>query len=718
MNRTKTTVATALLCALLALGVASCGETTQKTAQIPTMVPQGKLDDFFSTTAQEYLVEGRTTVTLDPEYADASDAEQLEQVRRLIGFKQVVVSWFLNAWLAPKDSKDENYGYGGFNALSKNGSFEDLDIVPLGGLTWEYTTRQQLSGPEDLLDHLPAEQLADGSLKFDLLMGVISNADQRRLGAGDEWFRSAPWEHFDPRKEIPQELETVRLAITRQPRSLDGWLDTPALFADGKVDIGVHFGWDYHDASHVKESRILFGWLVDQGYEPPVSSYDKLERDSGPFTRTIMANGRAVQVEISVFHGKPGASTDPDTAAGGRRLKKDMIRSLQTREVIVYSGHSGPFWGFSMGNWNKTEEGELDDNEIRELALPESYQLVMAEGCETYAMGAAFFENPAKLGRGNIDIITTSTYSTASDADPVKDFLTAVVGTLGRGSRGTRNQHVPSLYGELLQSLEYNAWDPAMYGVHGIDDAPHLHPYADPAKFCGACTDDEACGALGNFCVKLGTDGGVCTAACTGDDGCGDGFMCAAMAEGTSLTGRACVPRTFTCYGDAPPSQKVIVNEVLADPPSDATGDLNEDGFFDGSDDEFVELFNASRREITLDDWTIEDGTKVRFTFPSGTTLAAGKVVVVFGGGDVSWLAQATETQMFVAADGLGLANAGDTVVLRNDKGDVVDRVFYGAEGGADRSLVRKTDGEVGGELVAHPGVPASPGTTTAGFLF
>jgi hypothetical protein len=53
-------------------------------------------------------------------------------VRRLIGFKQVVVSWFLNAWLAPKDSKDDaNYGYGGFNALTKNGSFEDLDIVPL-----------------------------------------------------------------------------------------------------------------------------------------------------------------------------------------------------------------------------------------------------------------------------------------------------------------------------------------------------------------------------------------------------------------------------------------------------------------------------------------------------------------------------------------------------------------------------------------------------------
>lgn len=689
-------------------------------ADAPTIVADGKLDNFFSTVAQEYLVEGRTTVTLDPEHVGLSDTKKLEQVRRLIGFKQVVVSWFLNAWLKPKDATDPNAGYGGFNALSKNGSFEDLDIKAIDDATYEYTTRQQLSGPEDLLNRLPAETLADGSLQFDLLMGVISNADQQRLGAGDEWFRKAPWENFDPAKTIPETLETIRLSITRQPRSLDGWLDTPTLFADGRVDIGVHFGWDYHDASHVRESRILFGWLVDQGYDAPVASYDALERDSGPFTRTIIADGREVVVEVSVFWGKPGADTDPDTDAGGKQLKEDMIASLENREVVVYSGHSGPFWGFSLGNWKKTETGELEDNEIRELNLPTSYQLVLAEGCETYSMGAAFYENPAKLGRDNVDIITTSTYSTANDADPVKDFLTAVVGTRGKGSRGTRHHHVPELYSNLLQALEFNAWEPAMYGVHGIDDAPHLHPYADPEAFCEACTRDSQCGAEGNFCVNLGTDGGVCTAACTGDDGCGEGFMCAAMAEGLSLTGRACVPRNFTCYGDAPASQLVVINEVMADPPNGDAGDLNEDGIIDAKEDEFIELFNASERYLKLDGWTLEDGTKVRFTFPASTELAPGAVAVVFGGGMVDEVAERTESMVFVADDsaGLALSNAGDTVVLRNAQGSVVDRVFFGAEAGKDKSLVRRTDGDPQAELIAHPSDAASPGTTTDGYVF
>ncbi|MFT7582626.1 MAG: hypothetical protein ACI9MR_004308 [Myxococcota bacterium] len=720
MNMTLRRLCALLACVWLPLALTGCAEDAAQTlVDTPTIVPDGKQDDFFSTTAQEYLVEGRTTVTLDPADAELPEAEKLTKVRRLIGYKQVVVSWFLNAWLAPKDSTDKNAGYGGFNALSKNGSFEDLDITVVDEAVYAYTTRQQLSGSFDLLERLPAEMKADGSLQFDLLMGQISNADQQRLGAGDEWFRKAPWEHFDPRKDIPNALETIRLTITRQPRSLDGWLDTPTLFADGRVDIGVHFGWDYHDASHVRESRILFGWLVDQGYDAPVKRYDDLERDSGPFTRTIVANGRGVQVEVSVFWGKPGADTDPNTDAGGKQLKRDIIESLKTREVIVYSGHSGPFWGFSMGNWKKTEEGELEDNEIRTLALPEHYQLVLAEGCETYAIGAAFYENPAKLGRGNVDIITTSTYSTANDANPVKDFLTAVVGTRGKGARGTRHHHVASRYAQLLQALEFNAWDPAMYGVHGIDDAPHIHPYADPTQFCAACTTDSACGGQGNICVNLGTDGGVCSAECTGDDGCGDGYMCASMAVELSLTGRACVPRNFTCYGDTPPSQKVIFNEVLADPPNDATGDLNEDGWIDADDDEFVELYNGSRRDISLDGWTIEDGTKVRFTFPAGTSVAAGKVVVVFGGGDVEGLAKATGAAMFVADGGLRLANGGDTVVLRNVQGNVVDRVFFGAEAGGDKSLVRRTDGDVDADFVPHPGgIPASPGTTIDGFLY
>lgn len=45
----------------------------------------------------------------------------------------------------------------------------------------------------------------------------------------------------------------------------------------------------------------------------------------------------------------------------------------------------------------------MRDNELKSRS-PTSYQLVLAEGCETYAIGEAFFANPAKQTRDNIDI--------------------------------------------------------------------------------------------------------------------------------------------------------------------------------------------------------------------------------------------------------------------------------------------------------------------------
>lgn len=715
MVRPMRTVKLALVATLgvLATQVLACGND-DLTEESPLIVPEGKEDNFLSRSAQEYLVEGTTSIVLDEADAGLSDAKKLEKVKRLIPYKQVVVAWFLNAWIGPKDKDDKNYGYGGFNALTKNGSFEELDIKKVDARTYTFTTRQQLAGQLDLLQRLPTTKSADGRITFDLAVGRVSNADMQKLAAGEEWFRSAPWENYDPRAAQPGSYDTIQLTITPQPRSLDGWIDTPRLFADGKVTIGVHFGWDYHDAAHIRSSQKLYKWLVGKGWKSPVTSWDKLTRTSGAFTKTITANKKSVKVELAMFWGKPGSTMDADTEAGAKNLKADLIKSLETREVIIYSGHSGPFWGFSMANWNKTQAGELEDNELKSLALPTSYQLVLAEGCETYAIGEAFFANPAKQTRDNIDIVTTTTYSTAEDADPVVSFLEGVVGT-------AYGKHVPWLWSELLQALDYNAWDPALYGVHGIDDAPHLHPYADASKFCTTCTKDSQCGAEGNFCASLGTEGKVCTSACTGDDGCPAGYLCAPLARGASITGAACIPKSYSCKAGTTPSQELptlVLNEVMADPPAGAAGDLNADGATDPDDDEFVELYNASDKPLKLDGWTISDGTAVRFTFPAGTTLAAGKVAVVFGGGVSGGLAN-TGAKVFFASDGLRLANAGDTVVLRNAQGAVIDRLVYGAEGGKDRSLVRMNDGDKAAPFVAHPGsAAASPGLKVSGVPF
>ena len=66
---------------------------------------------------------------------------------------------------------------------------------------------------------------------------------------------------------------------------------------------------------------------------------------------------------------------------------------------------------------------------------------------------------------------------------------------------------------------------------------------------------------------------------------------------------------------------KVIINEILANEPG---SDTNR---------EFVELVNVGGTSIDISGWSRLglDG-QVRHTFATGTTLAAGKAIVVFGG--------------------------------------------------------------------------------------
>jgi hypothetical protein len=83
-----------------------------------------------------------------------------------------------------------------------------------------------------------------------------------------------------------------------------------------------------------------------------------------------------------------------------------------------------------------------------------------------------------------------------------------------------------------------------MYGVHGIDNDPKLHPFAHAEKFGTACTQNSECGGVGNLCTNVGTAGKVCTAACAADPGCGPGYACKAVVDPTTSTifGKACAP--------------------------------------------------------------------------------------------------------------------------------------------------------------------------------
>ena len=73
----------------------------------------------------------------------------------------------------------------------------------------------------------------------------------------------------------------------------------------------------------------------------------------------------------------------------------------------------------------------------------------------------------------------------------------------------------------------------------------------------------------------------------------------------------------------------VVINEVLADPPSGDRGDANRDGIRDGNKDEFVEILNTGSDTIAIGGWELSDrGTEEskRFAFPSDTRDCSGRI--------------------------------------------------------------------------------------------
>lgn len=537
MMRRTLPLALTMTCAGGAL-LTGCGEATEEAAQAEPLVwvPDGKQDNFFSESAQEYRVTGTAEVVIEAEYAEADYETRLARARALVSYRQVVLAWFLNSWLVEKESSEES-PYGGFKALTKNGSWQSLELREKDARTFEFDFTQELAGPFDLMSALPTEIDEDGRRYFDLVIGRISTEEMLKLELNNEWYRQAPWGSFKPDSVSADRLTTARMYIEPEPRSTDAWFDYNALIEDGVLDIDVHFGWDYHKAYHLVHSERIYERLVVEGFESPVGSYAEYNRTSGPLVRTVLTPKGPVEVQVRLFWGAPGAETDPDTDAGGRLLEEDMRGSFAERDVIVYSGHSGPFYGFALANWRKTSEGDLDDSEIAGMVMPERYQVVLAEGCDTYALGQAFFGNPAKAAGDNIDIITTTSFSNASTADTVLDFLRAFTKVTREGELA-----VPTL-STLLKDLDSNSWWFAtMYGVHGIDDNPKGHPFGDAAMLCAACEVDADCGGPGNRCLDFGAGERACVYQCLADEGCPEGYTCSAARQGRWIRDHVCVP--------------------------------------------------------------------------------------------------------------------------------------------------------------------------------
>ncbi len=520
--------------AALGLLAAACAEPTSPPAdeiEDGFLVDDAKEDNFLSTSAREFVLTGRSRVTLTE---NATDRE----VQQMVSAKQIAIAWFLNQYLVDKEKTDANFRFGGFGAMVKAGAHEELGITKINGNTWEFQFTQIIAGKTNLMQRLP---LQDGVLSLEV--GKPTNEELVKLETNAEWYREAPWSAWDPSMVPESRKETIAFTMREEKKPVDAWWDYQRLFADGKLDIDVYFGWDYHGAFHLKHSRELYHWLKDRGFRSPVGDFDRLTRKSAPLTKTIRANGKNVRVEVRILYGKAGTDMDPDTDAGGKVLEEEMLASVATRDVIVYSGHSGPFYGFALANWKKTNEGDFDDADMMVAPMADKYQVVLAEGCDTYMIGQAFLDNPAKMG-ADIDVITTTSFSDAESPATVHTFLARLLELDSQG------RHRPRTLKSLMQELDEGGFGTStMYGVHGIDDDPRLHPYAEAGNLCKSCSANSDCGDVGNSCITVGDSGRRCAAACTDDSGCPSGYTCRKVASASTSTiyGSMCVPVEGDC---------------------------------------------------------------------------------------------------------------------------------------------------------------------------
>ncbi|MDG2054974.1 MAG: lamin tail domain-containing protein [Phycisphaerales bacterium] len=156
-------------------------------------------------------------------------------------------------------------------------------------------------------------------------------------------------------------------------------------------------------------------------------------------------------------------------------------------------------------------------------------------------------------------------------------------------------------------------------------------------------------------------------------------------------------------------SEPFILNEIHADPASGITGDANNDGVRDSSQDEFIEIANTSSVDLDVSGWVISDAAQARHEFPEGSIIAGNCVAVVFGGGSPTGPFGNALVQT-ASGNSLGLTNGGDTVTISDENGIILSSVSYGSEGGQNASITLDPD-ITGSTYVIHTDATNSEGS-------
>jgi uncharacterized protein YjdB len=124
------------------------------------------------------------------------------------------------------------------------------------------------------------------------------------------------------------------------------------------------------------------------------------------------------------------------------------------------------------------------------------------------------------------------------------------------------------------------------------------------------------------------------------------------------------------------PVSKVIINEVLYDPPSGTDGDANRDGTRDANEDEFIEFVNTSSSSYDMSGFEIYDAlgfntSTPRHVFPAGTVIGKDSAIVIFGGGTPTG-SFGVATVQTASSGALNMTNSGDSIILTDNLGNIL----------------------------------------------
>lgn len=514
------------LVAALAAGLLASCEAANDAEEGAVAVAPGKQDNYLSPTSREYRLWGLGDLKLGAEFKGKSDAEKKAQVDEMLGYRFKAYAHFINQYVTNKEHEDANAKYGGFSGLVRATPAEWV-VEPLDDahLAWTFVWELEMGGPRNIVDAMPTKVDAEGHRYFLVKMPKLTEA---QLEAG-----SYP-STFDP-ATFNGEVEDVQVMIEAEQESMDAWPEYKALFEDGRLDVVILVGGDYNAERYdLKAAREIFSWLGRAGYASTVKTFETLKLDSPTFQKTVKAGGKSVLVSIRLLHA--------DIVEDGRLndLRAAVLEGFKNADIVIYDGHAGLDPSYSGVVYHYNPRHAISADELAQADLADRYQVYVFNGCKTYgAYPDTLMKNPRKTTK-TLDILSTVNFSWLSmQPFTTSGFLNAILAQ----RNGT---HDPRTWREVLADINAGANSNVFYGVHGLDDNPHLNPWADASKLCKSCSKDADCGGAGNRCVRFDW-GRVCGAECTANDGCPAGYACTAIAEGSTLAGKQCLPKTFQC---------------------------------------------------------------------------------------------------------------------------------------------------------------------------